>query len=239
MRSPNPRHRYEALLSKRKIPETNYERSLYVVLHGVKELNNVCSLRPWVEAQPVEEYVRYPILVFKTESIRSILEAFLISSKNDFAVAEALQMPPEEVSFYREVFFDTSVFRTELEIMVFMQEIPEDHPYKPYYRIAYHQGLGALQWHFCRNKGEIPAQDVVKTLMTDAYFRSLEHRGQLITGKLAREAAKYAKISLECARALLGNTDFFNEDAENLRIRFEEARGNRTVEDIGSDKVVH
>lgn len=239
MRSPNPRHRYDALFTKRKVPETNAERSLYVVLHGKDALNKACPFRPWSEDHGVDPLLNYPLLVFKTDSIRAILEAFMIASKNDFAIAEAISMPPEEVSMYRELFFDTAVFKTELETMVFMQEIPEDHPYKAYYRIAYHQGLGALQWHFCRNKGVVEAQDVVKTIMTDAYFRSLEHRGQPITGKLAREASKYAKISMECARALLGNNDFINEDAESLRIKFEETRGNRTVEDIGMDKVVH
>jgi len=239
MRTPNPRHRYDAFYTRRKVPETDTERSLYVALHGSDALNKVCPLRPWPEGHHIDPLIHYPVLVYKTDSIRSILEAFLIASKNDFHIAEAIGMPPEEVSFYRHVFFDTGVFRTELELIVFMQEIPEDHPYKAYYRIAYHQGLGALRWQFCRNKGEVPAVDVVKTVMTDAYFRSLEHRGQLITGKLAREAAKYAKISVECARALLSNDSFRDEDAENLRIKFEEARGNRTVEDIGADKVVH
>lgn len=239
MRSPNPRHRYEAFAQKRCVPDTDSERSLYVAFHGAEALNKLCPLRPWPAHQSVDEIINYPILVFRTDSIRSILESFLIASKNDFSVAEALSMPPEEVSFYRHIFFDTGVFRTELELIVFMQEIPEDHPYKAYYRIAYHQGLGALQWQFCRNKGEVPAQDVVKTIMTDAYFRSMEHRGQLITGKLAREAAKYAKISLECARAILGNDNLRDEDAESLHIKFEETRGNRTVDDLGADKVVH
>ena len=239
MRTPNPRHRYDAFSTKCRIPETDYERSLYVALHGADALNKISPLRPWSDNHQIDSAIHYPLLVFRTESIRSILEAFLISSKNDFAIAEALNMPCEEVSLYRAIFFDTSVFRTELELIVFMKEIPEEHPYKAYYRIAYHQGLGALQWQFCRNKGEVPAEDVVKTVMTDAYFRSLEHRGQLMTSKLAREAAKYAKISLECARALLGNDSFQSEDADSLRIKFEEARGNRTVEDIGADKVVH
>jgi hypothetical protein len=239
MRSPNPRHRYESIASRRKTPETNAERSLYVALHGSDALNKVSPLRLWNANQDHDVLLEYPMLVYKTESIRCILEAFLLSSDNNFAIHQALSMPPEEISLYRELFFDTTVFRTALELMVFMQEIPEEHPYKAYYRIAYHQGLQALQWHFCRNKGDVLAQDVVKTIMTDSYFRSMEHRGQLITGKLAKEAAKYAKISLECARALLGNNDFINEDAENLRIRFEEARSNRTVEDLGLDKVVH
>lgn len=239
MRRLNPRHRFEAIATKRKVPETELDRSLFVALHGDAALNAVCPHRPWTAEQKIDTIINYPLLVYRTDSIRSILEAFLISSKNDFPISEALAMPPEEVSFYRYMFFDTDVFRTELELIVFMQEIPEDHPYKSYYRIAYHQGLGALRWQFCRSKGEVPAEDVVKTVMTDSYFRAMEHRGQLITGKLAKEAAKYAKISLECARALLCNDTFRDENAENLRIKFEEARSNRTVEDFGADKVVH
>lgn len=238
MRLRNPRHRYEAIATRKGVPETDIERSLYVVLHGKDALNSVSPLRLWQDQVP-DEVIIYPLFVFKTESIRTILEAFLISSKSDFSISEAISMPPEEVNAYRELFFDTTVFRTELEMIAFMQEIPEDHPAKPLYRVAYHQGLGALQWHFCRNKGEVPAEDVVKTLMTDTYFRALEHRGQVITGKLAREAAKYAKISLECARAMLGDRNSFDEDSEGLRIKFEETRGNRTIVDIGLDKVVH
>ncbi len=240
MRLPNPRHRFEALQAKRRAPATDAERSLYVVLHGVDELNKVTPFRPWSPDHETDEVVAYPLRLYRTESIRSLLEAFLLSTKNDFEIAEAISMPSEEISFYREVFFDTSVFRTELELIVFMRGIPDDHPDKELYRVAFHQGFGALRWQFCRKKGEVAAPDVVKTVMTDAFFRSLEHRGQLINSKLAREAAKHAKISLECARALLGKDDLNNEDAENLKIKFEEARGNRTIEDIGGfDKVVH
>jgi hypothetical protein len=124
-----------------------------------------------------------------------------------------------------------------------LQSIAEDDPHKALYRVAFHQGLGALRWQFCRNKGEVPAEDVIRTIMTDAYFRSMEHRGQIITSKLAREAAKYAKISLECARAILQKSDTADESTEDLRIKFEAARQNRTIDDLkreaGPDKVVH
>lgn len=239
MRAPNPRRRYQAFMDRKIAPTTDVERSLYVVLHGKEALAQVTPLRPWGDNEVIDKTVKYPVMVFNTPSIRAILEAFLIASDEDFSISEALAMPPEEISFYRSVFFDTRVFRTELELMVFMQEIPDNDPNKNYYRVAFHQGLGALRWQFCRNKGEVPAADVVKTVMTDAFYRSLEHRGQLITGKLAREAAKYAKISLECARAVLSANNLNDEEAESLYIKFEETRKNRTVEDIGADKVVH
>jgi hypothetical protein len=243
MRSPNPRHRFEALSLKRAAPETEHERSLFVLLHGAAALNTLCPLRPWSKDAVIDPSVEYPYLVFRTGSIRAVLESFLLASSNDAEVADSVSMPPEEVDIYRNLFFDTTVFRTELEIIVFMQSIPEDDPYKNFYRIAYHQGLGALRWHFCRNKGQIPAEDVVRTIMTDAYFRSLEHRGQVITGKLAKEAAKYAKLSLECARAILQKNDLPEGSTEDLRIKFEEARQNRTIADlqreVGPEKVVH
>jgi hypothetical protein len=243
MRPPNPRHRFEAIKARTLVPETEYERSLYVILHGGQALTNVCPNRPWDNNTVIDPSVEYPYGVYLSEGIRPILEAFLMASNNDHAVSDALGMPQDEVEIYRTLFFDTAVFRTQLERMLYMQQIPEGHPNKHYYSIALRQGLEALRWNFCQEKGEVAPDTVLRTMMTDAYFRALEHRGMPSISKQAREAAKYAKISYECAKALIQKSDQLDADVENLRVKFEEVRKNRTIEDLqrdtGIEKVIH
>jgi len=243
MQQLNPRHRYEGFLHKRIIPETALERSLYVLLHGASALGAVCPLRPWSVNTLIEPSIAYPHWVFQQQTLRVLIEAFLLSTEDDAKISHALDMPPDEVEVYRSVFFDTKVFRTQLERIVFMQEFPENHPYKKLYSIAMRQGFEALRWNYCQNRGEVTPELVIKTVMTDAYFRSLEHRGYISTSKTAREAAKYARISVDCARALISKSETVDETTESLRLKFEEVRRNRTIEDLkleaGIDKVVH
>ncbi len=243
LRRPNPRHRIEGFQKKLIVPETECERSLYVILHKPEGLNEVCPLRPWSENTLLEPSVEYPWQIYNNDTVRSVLEAFLLASEQDFPVSDALGMPIDEVNIYRMLFFDTKVFRTQLERIVFMQEIPDDHPYRKLYEIAMRQGVAALRWHFCQDKGEVQPENVLKTIMTDAYFRSLEHRGQIPTTKLAREAAKYAKLSMECARALIQKSETVDETTESLKLKFEEVRRNRTIDDlhreVGAERVVH
>jgi hypothetical protein len=215
---------------------------LFVLLHGAKALNKAVPLKPWDDQQIVDPNIEYPYVIYCTESIRSILEAFLLASREDQLIAEALSIPHEEVCQYRHLFFDTSVFRTDLELIAFMQSVPEDNPHKSLYRIAFNQGLGGLRWNFCRDKGLVNPEEVIRTIMTDNFYRSLEHRGQRITGKVAKEAARLAKLSLECARVLVGEDAPKQGDVEALRFRFEQNRQNKTLHDLesqGIEEVLH
>lgn len=231
MRSLNPRHVYQALLEGTRTPQTEAERGLYVILHGEEELNNAVPLRPWAPGTKLDPGLVYTYNVFKNPEIRFVLEAFLIAADNNADISEALAMPAEEINIYRELFFDTSVFKTDLELIVYLGKIPEDTEQKKLYKIAFHQGLGALRWHFCRDKGQIDADTVLQSIMTDSYFRSLEHRGQAVTSKVAKEASRLARTAMDCARVILSE-DRGSADAEDLRIQFEKARKNRTIDEL-------
>ena len=141
----NPYHVYEAVAFKKRAPETELERSLYVVIHGTEALNKAVPLRPWDESSIIDPRLAYPYSIFDNPKLKGILEAFLVASPDDSEVSESLAMDIDEVATYRSLFFDTRVFRTELERIAFLSEIPESNPTKKLYRIAFHQGLGALR----------------------------------------------------------------------------------------------
>lgn len=231
----NPYHVFESIRDKRRIPETTFERALYVKLHGTEALEAAVPLKPWDADTVIDPALEYPWNIFCIPDIRSILEAFLLATNDDFEIHEALHVPLNELGIYRELFFDTSVFRSDLELIVFLRGLPDDADTKKLYRIAFHQGIGALRWNLCRDKGYVEPEAVIKTVMTDSFYRSLEHRGTPLTHKLAKEASNFARMSLECARTLVKDTGVNQADIEDLRIRFEEAKTNRTVHDLNKE----
>lgn len=241
MRLRDPRHRYASIKYRNRTPESDFERSLFVLLHGSEELNKLTPHRPWTADTVVDPSINYPLDVFRSETTRPIIEAFLLATDDDAAVGSALSMPVDEVSAYRHLFFDTTAFRTDLDIIVYLQTIPDDASYKGLYKIAFHQGVEALRWHFCRDKGQAEPADVIRTLMTDTFFRSLEHRGQSITSKAAKEAAKMASTALLCAKTLLQESSTTESDIESLRMKFEEIRSSRTIQDLSKAgiEVIH
>lgn len=232
MRSINPQHRYDDIHEKRRAPETELERSLYVLLHGEAELNAATPQRKWSQHEIIDPSIRYPVEIFTSDQIRYIMEAFLIASTDEYAIGEALGMPSDEVSVYRDLFFDTSVFKTDLELIAYLQCIPEDAEYKKLYKIAFHQGLGALRWHFCRNKGSINPEEVIQTVMTDSLYRFLEHRGTPLSAKTAKEAFRLGRVSLDCARALRSEGELESGTIEQLRVKLEEGKQNRTIDEF-------
>ena len=241
MKLRDPRYRYVSIKEKTRIPESDLERSLFVLLHGPEALTTLTPQRPWDHTTVIDPSVSYPYDVFKIDATRIVLEAFLLATSEDNEIGNALSMPSDEVSAYRYLFFDTTIFKTDLDIIVYLQSIPDDLPYKGLYKIAFHQGISALRWHFCRDKGHVEPGDVVRTLMTDTFFRSLEHRGQSITSKAAKEAAKMANTALLCAKTLLQEATTTESDIESLRMKFEEIRSSRTIKDLEKSgiEVIH
>jgi hypothetical protein len=83
-------------------------------------------------------------------------------------------------------------------------------------------------------------EEIIKTLMTDTYYRALEHRGLPITGKVAKEALKLARVSMDCAKTLInGGPSLSEEDANSLKVQFEQVRKNRTIADLGDTEILH
>jgi len=237
----DPRHVVRAMQNRNRQPSTDLERSLFVRLHGGQALTDLTPLRPWDSGCLADPALGYPYEIFHNEQTRGVMEAFLIASDEDHVIGAALDMPAEEVDAYRQLFFDTKTFITDLDLIVYLQNISEESPAKALYKIAFHQGIGALRWHFCRDKGQVQPGDVVRTLMTDSFFRSLEHRGQSITSKAAKEAGRMANTALMAARVLLQDADAVDNDIEFLRMKFEEVKHNRTVNDFteAGEELVH
>lgn len=232
MRLRNPRHRVECISQRLRQPTDDLERTLFVILHGPAELNKITPQRPWAAGQIIDPSISYPHNVYQSNATRMILEAFLISTDVDADIGEALGMNIDEVHAYRHLFFDTECFRTDLDLIAYMRSIPEDTEYKGMFKVAFHQGFHALRWQFCRDKGRVEPEDVIRTIMTDTFFRSLEHRGLPLTSKAAKEASRLATTALQAARILTGDEAPIDADIQSLKMKFEQVRENRTLQDL-------
>lgn len=227
----NPRLRYEAVLSG-KAPSTEEERSLFVLIHGVDSLNLLLPLKPWKRDSLILSEVEYAYkAIFLDRMLKSTLEAFLLASSENLEVSKALGMTPEEVNTYRTLFFDTSIFRNDLEIIAFLRSLADDEETKELYRLAYNQGFEALRWHFCRDKGNVSPDEVLQTLMLDAYHRARSHRGLSINSKTAQQALKHASLALQCARTIKAESGVIHSD-EGLEFKFITPKDNPTVNEL-------
>jgi len=238
-----PQHRYLAIQTKTAMPENEMERALYVLIHGVRELNKKTPLKKWKKEQKIPEEIKYVYDVYQTTELKSLLESFLLSTVDDYEIYKATGVTVEESQTYRHLFFDTEVFRNDLDIIAFLKSIPDTAPTKELYKIAFHQGFGALRWNYCRDKGEIGADEAMQTILSDSYYQFLSNRGKPLTSKIAKEARDIAKIAISCIQTLNTNKEgpSVGDEEKSLRFMFDTARPNKTVNEMEKDgkRVVH
>lgn len=235
----DPRHRYNAFLTRKRLPETGAERSLYVLMHGEENFKVDLPLKPWDSNQVIDPTSLYAWEIFNNQALKHIFEAFLFSTADDSQVYESLGVDLDEIAFYREVFFDTEVLRNDLERISWIQAIPETNTYKELYQVAFNQGFAALRWHYCRNKGSISAEEAEQIVLTDSVIQYLSHRGKPLTNKVAREARNLSKIIIDTIRTMRSKNlpDQMPVTSEGLRFRFEQIRSNRTLSDLNKDGI--
>lgn len=235
----DPRHRYNAFLARKNLPETGAERSIYVLMHGENVFNQDLPLKPWDQNQVVDPISLYAWEIFTNNSLKHIFEAFLFSTPDDSQVYESLGVDLDEIAFYREMFFDIDVLRNDLERINWIQTIPETNPYKELYQIAFNQGFASLRWHYCRNKGNISTEEAEQIILTDSVIQYLSHRGKPLTNKTAREARNLSRVIIDAIRSIRGKNlpEGIPATSEGLRFKFEQIRSNRTISDLQKDGI--
>jgi len=238
VRKRDPRHRYLDLKNRKVLPDTIFERAIYVLLHGKKVFDADIPHNPWDDSQELEPDAVYSWEVFNNLGLRSIFESFLFSTDNDRLVEDSLGVSATTVGIYREIFFDTTVFKNDLERIAWLQTVPDEDVAKEAYKTAFHQGFAALRWHYCRDKGRVSLEEAEYTVLTDSYVQYLSHRGKSLTGRTAREARNLSKVVLESIKTIRSKSDLGdNESAESLRFKFKETRKTATIDELNAEGI--
>jgi len=202
-------------------------------MHGEDVFNTDIPHKPWPTSQEIDATASYAWYINANTALKGIFEAFLFASTDNFKVSQALGVDTDEIGFYREIFFDTAVFRNDLECMSWLQTVSDESSSKELLKMAYHQGFEALQWTYCRNKGEISADDAERTVLTDSFVQYLSHRGKPLNGKTAKEARNLSKVILESVKTIRSRTEMGDQNsAQSLRFKFKQAGNTKTVDEL-------
>lgn len=237
---PNPRHRIRALETLSRAPEDDTERAIVVLLHGEEALNELTPLRPWREGTAINEFLVYATSLYQTLAQRPYIEASLISTEDDEIIAKSFKFAQEEVEYYRNYFFDTNVFRNRVQIVSYIAGLPEDSMDKQLMSLAYNNGFGALRYHFTPDKELIDETEVLRTTMTDAFYRSQAHRGRPLTSKASKESLRWAQTAVTCSKMLMKD-EANPATTKDIEFKFVEGSANLDIHTLENEgiKVVH
>jgi hypothetical protein len=208
-------------------------------MHGETIFNEDLPLKQWDPAQVIDPTALYAWEVFSNPALKHIFEAFLFATPDDSQIYESLGVDMDEVTFYRQIFFDVEVFRNDLERIAWVQTIPESNNYKDLYQVAFNQGFAALRWHYCRSKGSVSADEAEQIVLTDSVIQYLSHRGKPLTNKAAKEARNLSRIIIDTVRTMRAKTipEGMPTTSEGLRFKFEQIRINRTLSELNKDGI--
>ena len=239
-RLPNPRHYIDGLRSESVVPETPTERALFVLLHGAARLNELVPLKPWSDSATVDDCLREAWDLYSVHEQRVYLEACLFSTEDNAAIASSFRANEETVQYYRLCFFDTSVFTTGFSEIPYLASLPDNTLEKQLMTIAFHGGFGALRFHFSRDKGLISEEEVLRTTMTDAYYRSQAHRGRALTHKATKEALKWAHTAITCGKMLM-KEESTGQSSGDIAFKFKHEQTTTSIHQLETDgvKVIH
>lgn len=221
------------------MPETASERSIYVLIHGEQVFNKEIPLKPWPQGQVVEPIAYYTWEIFNSPGLKGIFEAFLFSTDRNSHITTCLGVDENEVAFYRDMFFNTEVFRNDLERTAWLQTIPDEDATKELFKVAFHQGFASLRWNYCRDKGTVSMEEAENTVLTDSYIQYLSHRGKTLNNKTAKEARSLGKVVLEAIKTKRAKDDMGGEreTSESLRFKFSEARKTATIDELNKEGI--
>jgi hypothetical protein len=203
----NPSHRYRAVRDATEPPEHPYERALWELLHD----------------QAGDDHVARALEAYAGDTEREIMQAWLIANATDAQVKEHLRIPEEVTRAYRHLFFDTTVFRDELDVLRWVRE------YKPsgtaefgegLLKNAVMQGVDFLGWLFGRRVAALDPETVQKQIMADAYFRGRMNRFHPLTSREAQLSHTFMATAFKASQVLsAGSPPDINQLVIKLRYR--------------------
>jgi hypothetical protein len=156
-------------------------------------------------ATPLLVDVYEALCIYDDDEYRHTLNALILGKASDREISTGIGVPATVLPSYRRLFFDRSVFRHDLEIHRYVNELAVDDDIKEIYRKATQQGPGTVIAKMI--VGERPDLDPVvssKVIHADMHARFLEHRGQKLGSEIARLALALAPTVLRAAAIVKG-----------------------------------
>lgn len=179
------------LVSSRKNPEVSLLSEDLQELHKFYK-NKACK-----------ESTRVAAHLFESDFTRMYMNAFIFGGATDEDIADLTELSVNVVKLYRYFFVDLSVVsNSEFLLRDYIWRL-EDDLEKHVYHNSVCNGWRWVAWRYSGGtKGIQDADEILKRLATDAYWRAKEGVAYTINSKEARESRNYARQAAEMATSI-------------------------------------
>lgn len=143
----------------------------------------------------------------RSETQREILEALILSACPEETIERALAVPKEATAWYRELFFDTAAFLTDLDKIEYLTNYEDDFGRELKNR-AVSLGYEFVLFTYANlvPRTEVQKQLVERMFMATAYkAMSMNYSG--IRTEITKNAVKHAELMLKAYEALRRYSD--------------------------------
>lgn len=187
------------------------------------------AMRHWyawkTEIRPdIPEEARLAFDIYEDQRQNYILEALILSDCPPETVREALGVPEKVTAWYRELFFDTSVFRTKLDRIAYIQELDGDE--KDIKMKAVDLGY---EFVLATYAGIIPRTDAQKRLVEKVYmataYKAMAMNYNTLSSEATRLSVRHAELMLKAYDTLVklnASRESSKDDFVDIMLRADE-----------------
>jgi len=154
-------------------------------------------------------------------------------------IAKSMDARREMVDYYRNYFFDLTVFRDKFEVCDFISELPDEKD-RISKKMALTQGFNYITSHFTGGSLDISPMDMIKKVQSGAYRMYQQGISSVISSEEAKEAKAWAGIVKGIAEFLNKNDrrDPQTEFLEEFKVMFETDKPIDSITALNSNDIV-
>ena len=184
---------------------------------------------------------RVALLLDKVPAARAILRGLLFSGAPASVIADISGESPDCVYAYKELFFDTEVFRNTLLKVAYIRSLAQDSEAEKFEKqmLSWGHYLGAeyIAWKIGVDRSMQDPSEAVNGVLKDSMWRSKEHRMSPLTSAEAKEARAWVPTvlrSVEMVRNIENSSGMENALSE-LKIKLEGSDDTVTSDELDGE----
>ena len=171
------------------------------------------------------------------------MEAFLLSKATDHDIEEVLKVPTKVIKLYRQLFWDASVFKDELDIEAYAQTYERNDYGKEIKVCAITLGIGYLRYRFSRGQhSEISMLDALQNMIETSYVLCQATRLNPMDSNASKEARQWMSMVVKNIDQYIKTRpvlDDFNDEFEIALKSIDNATKEQVQIKLNKDDIVH
>ena len=184
---------------------------------------------------------RVALLLDKIPTVRALIRGLLFSKAHASTIAEISEEREDVIYAYKELFFDTSVFRNALLKIAYIRSLPQDTEdgkfEKQMVSWGHYLGPDYIAWKIgVARKPRTPIESI-QGVLDDSSWRSREHRLSSIVSDECKEAKAWVPTVLRSAEMVrtIENSSGMENAITELKIKLEGSDDSLSIQDIEGD----